>query len=93
MELQINNDFKIISEPRQYILCKRVHTKTGKERWKHISFFISLASAFKSVPDTILRESDAKGWEECLKVLQEIRDIIKEGIEKQATIIENDHLK
>jgi len=80
MELLLNKDYKIISDTRQYILCKYTINKKGEVRWRYQSYFMSLASALKSVPDTILRESDANGWQECLEVLQDIRNIIKEGI-------------
>ena len=75
MELKLSKDRLIRSDKRQYMICKPV-TLDGKKVWQPYMYFSTLENALKVVPEQMLKESDAKGWDECKAVLTRTYNMI-----------------
>ena len=82
MEIQLDKTHKIVSDDNQYIL-KRLYLVKGKPVWKNFSYFVSINNLFKSIPEQLLRESNAMGWTECKAVLESTRISIQQALEQE----------
>ena len=85
MFLQLNDTNAIKSDQYNYMLCTlahRVNKDTGEkeEFWTPHKYYTSLHNALKRYPDTMLRESDAKGWGETLKCLEQARTDVSRAL-------------
>ena len=75
MEIILSKDRLIRSDKRQYMICKPVTLK-GKKEWQPYMYFTTLELLLRSVPEQMLKESDAKGWAECKAVLTRTYNMI-----------------
>lgn len=90
MLIQLNKDRRITSDEHQYILCKRKKVKDKKrgeewigvykDYWEPYLYFPTIKLLLHTVPNQMLRESNANGWAECKKVLEDTYKLIDRRI-------------
>ena len=75
MKLQINKDFRISTDKRNWILEKRSDSKNKETKeitdsWLAQGYYISLNSLVNAYPDVILKQSDCIGVTEALETVK-----------------------
>lgn len=70
MFIQLTEDRVIKSDTNQVMLCKRV-IKKGEIEWIPFRFYRNLDQLLKSVPQQMLRDSDATSLKECIQLLRD----------------------
>jgi len=79
--MNIGKKHRLISDPLNFILQKKVITKNGdnagKERWVNIGYFAEPKNALKTLADNKLRESDITNFKAIVKKQAEIYSLIE----------------
>ena len=65
MIVPINEQYRITSDPRQWIVQQR-RTRKGKEGWEPQTYHQSFESALQSLGERLVRDSNAQTLEEAL---------------------------
>lgn len=86
MQININKDYRLASDPCNIVLQKRNVYKKGKnagqEKWESIGYYNTLEQALKGYIDKRVKSSDAESIKEMLGICQdmkaEVENIFKE---------------
>lgn len=70
MIIQLTENRRISSDPHQFTLEKLRKVKDG-HKWVAYKYYGSLSAAIQSVPTQLLKESDANGLTEVLRMLRQ----------------------
>ena len=77
MELQINDNYKITTNSRNYIMNEKQTVQSGENKgeikWVNIGYYPSLESLFNNYFDVRLMRSNANGLSEILEVCEKIK--------------------
>jgi hypothetical protein len=71
MQISINEQYRIISDPNQWIVQKK-RTRKGSLDWESIEYYSSPTSAINSLGERLVRESDAVGFTEAVAAVEKI---------------------
>lgn len=72
MFIQLTEDRVIKSDSSQVMLCKPVmNNKKNEIEWIPFRFYRNLDQLLKSVPQQMLRDSDATSLKECIQLLRD----------------------
>ena len=81
MNLDINKDFRITSDPMQFILQERRErqdgNKKGEEYWNTIGYYSSLETALNDYKTYRIKVSDADGYKQIIELLEKLEKEIK----------------
>jgi hypothetical protein len=86
MHLQINDDYRVVSDPNNIILEQRTIIKTGKREgeteWKTIGYFPTLEYALEKLLDKWIRDSEinTNSIQELVKVIKSAKDEICDAV-------------
>lgn len=79
MQIQINDTYRIDSDPRTFYLQKRAgNDKDGNEAWNNITYHADLPQVLESYFKTRCRTSEAKGFQEAADEIKAIYREVKE---------------
>ena len=92
MFIQLNKSRAIKSDSTQYMVCKLKHVAEHTDKhgvttpatnvWEPYKYYMTLQRALESLPETFLKESNAKGWAECKRCLQSTYKLIADEMHK-----------
>ena len=92
MFIQLGKDRAIKSDAHQYMLCSMQYVKekvedsgkvvTAHNSWTPYKYYTTIQKALESVPEQLLKESNAEGWKACKDVLDATREMIREAIDE-----------
>lgn len=83
MNIRLTDDYRITSDPLQYILQHRmVHQKTKEEYWVNEGYYGSLETLFKGLVHHEIVSSDISSLPEIIHVVQGLISEISTNVEK-----------
>ena len=71
MQIPLNEQYRIISDPNQWIVQKK-RTRKGNLDWESIEYYSSFTLAINSLRERLVRESDAVGFTEAVAAVEKI---------------------
>ena len=86
MILTINKQYRMISDPYQWIIQKR-RTRKGKEDWESLTFHSSLDAAIQSLREDRVRASDAQTVADALRDISRIDTTLSQALTPQFQVI------
>lgn len=79
MIINITEDRRLSSDTNQFKLEKRCYDKKRDQfYWTSYKYYSNFDSAFSSIPEQLLKESDTNGYKACLDYLKEIKKLLEE---------------
>ena len=79
MQISINEQYRIISDPNQWIVQKK-RTRKGSLDWESIEYYSSFTSAINSLGERLVRESDAVGLTEAMAAVEKITTSLSQAL-------------
>ena len=79
MHLPINEQYRIISDPNQWIVQKK-RTRKGSLDWESIEYYSSFTLAINSLGERLVRESDALGLTEAMAAVEKITTSLSQAL-------------
>ena len=79
MRISINEQYRIISDPNQWIVQKK-RTRKGSLDWESIEYYSSFTSAINSLGERLVRESDAVGLTEAMAAVEKITTSLSQAL-------------
>jgi len=79
MQISINEQYRIISDPNQWIVQKK-RTRKGSLDWESIEYYSSPTSAINSLGERLVRESDAVGFTEAVAAVEKITTSLSQAL-------------
>ena len=79
MHLPINEQYRIISDPNQWIVQKK-RTRKGSLDWESIEYYSSPTSAINAIGERLVRESDAVGFTEAVAAVEKITTSLSQAL-------------
>ena len=79
MQISINEQYRIISDPNQWIVQKK-RTRKGSLDWESIEYYSSFTLAINSLRERLVRESDAVGLTEAIAAVEKITTSLSQAL-------------
>ena len=79
MQISINEQYRIISDPNQWIVQKK-RTRKGSLDWESIEYYSSFTLAINSLRERLVRESDAVGLTEAMAAVEKITTSLSQAL-------------
>ena len=79
MQISINEQYRIISDPNQWIVQKK-RTRKGSLDWESIEYYSSFTLAINSLGERLVRESDALGLTEAMAAVEKITTSLSQAL-------------
>ena len=88
MILTINKQYRVISDPYQWIIQKR-RTRKGKEDWESLTFHSSPDAAIQSLREQLVRASDAQTVADALRDISHIDTTLSQALTPRFEALED----
>ena len=79
MQISINEQYRIISDSKQWIVQKK-RTRKGSLDWESIEYYSSFTLAINSLRERLVRESDAVGLTEAMAAVEKITTSLSQAL-------------
>ena len=79
MELNITEEYKITSDPHQWVI-QRKRTRKGTTEWRSLHYFPTLEQAVRGLGELMVRASEARTVPEALRDVQDVATQLSQAL-------------